>query len=252
MSDHCDRRTHIDSQEVKARSEHSSTQGEEDMSGLALEVRLSSEPHRQEPTSPPSSPTKATADLDDGTVGEASRSTRDQDSESSTNHSGTSSNSDTSRENMVDSDMESALGDFVTCLDTDEVTIRTTYKKYWKRVQASCSLDKGSLWSEAQFKWIGNSHQAMWGHDQEVVRTEWDCTPDEDHNSFEMCKVTVRMDQLLHIAEVTNSRVYSHESEAEAHGWVKAPVLSFKAISHLLLLAIWKRNNQDHGRSSRA
>ena len=80
------------------------------------------------------------------------------------------------RENVANSDMDSASGDCLTCLDTDEVIIRTTCKKYRKRVQASCSLGKGSLWSEAQLKWISDSHQVMSGHDHEIIRTEWDHT----------------------------------------------------------------------------
>ena len=68
----------------------------------------------------------------------------------------------------------------------------------------------------------------MWGHDQEVIRREWDCTLEKDCNSFEMHKMTVRMDQLLCIAEATNSEVYTWESEAEAHGWTKALALSLK------------------------
>ena len=152
----------------------------------------------------------ATIDPDDGTVGEALSSTEDQDNESSTNHSGTLSDSDVSRENVADSDMESASGDCITCLNIDVVTIRTACKMYRKRVQASCSLDKGSLWSEAQLKWIGNSCQAVWGHDQEVIRMEQYCALEGDCNSFEGCKMTVRMEQLLHIAEATNSKVYTH------------------------------------------
>ena len=46
--------------------------------------------------------------------------------------------------------------------------------------------------------------------------------------SFEMHKKTVRTDQLLCIAEATICKVYTLESEAEAHGWVKALVLSLK------------------------
>ena len=52
LGDHHDKRTHVDSQEGQARSEHSSTQGKEDTPTLALEVRPSSEPQEQEPTSP--------------------------------------------------------------------------------------------------------------------------------------------------------------------------------------------------------
>ena len=43
-----------------------------------------------------------------------------------------------------------------------------------------------------------------------------------------MCKMTVRMEQLLCIAEATNSKVYTQELNAEAHGWVKALVLPLK------------------------
>ena len=84
--------TCVDSKKIEVRSDHSSIQVEDDMPTLALEAGLCSEPQEQEPTSPPSSPTKVTADPDDGTVVEMSRSTGDQNSESSTNQSGTSSN----------------------------------------------------------------------------------------------------------------------------------------------------------------
>ena len=107
------------------------------MPKLVPEARPSSEPQGQEPTSPPSSPTKATADPGNGTVVGTLRSPRDQDSESNANHSGASSDSDASRENVANSDRESASGDHFTYLDTDEVTIRVTWKKYRKRAQAS-------------------------------------------------------------------------------------------------------------------
>ena len=38
---------------------------------------------------------------------------------------------------MANSNMESASGDCIMCLDIDEVTIRTICKKYRKRVLAS-------------------------------------------------------------------------------------------------------------------
>ena len=113
---------------------------------------------------------------------------------------------------MADSDMESASRNCVTSSDTDKVTIWTTHKKYRKRVQASCSLDMDSIWSEAQLKWISDSCQAVWGYDQEIIRMEQDHALEEDHSSFEMHKMTVRTDQLLHTAEATNCKVYTHES----------------------------------------
>ena len=75
---------------------------------------------------------------------------------------------------MASLDMESACRDCFKCLDTDEVTIRIAQKKYRKRVHSSCNQGKGSLWSEAQFKQIGNSCQAMCKHDHEIIRTEQD------------------------------------------------------------------------------
>ena len=175
------------------------------MPKLALEARPSSKRQGSEPTSPPSSPTKVTADPDDITVVGISRSTEDQDSEIIANHSGVSSNLDASKENVVDSHMESASRDCFTCSHTDEITIRIAQKKYRKRVQASCSQGKGNLRSEAQLKWMGDNCQVVWGHDQEIIRTERNCFLEEDHSSFEMCKMMARTDQLLFIKETTNS-----------------------------------------------
>ena len=126
------------------------------------------------------------------------------------------------------SDMNTASGNDVTFLDVDEVTIQTVQKKYQKRVWASHRLSKGSLWSEAQLKRIANSHQAVWGHDHKSIRTEWVHALVEDCSSFEMCKMMVRTDQLLHIAAATDSHIYTRDSEAETHGQAKTLVLSLK------------------------
>ena len=73
---------------------------------MALGARPTSEPHGQEPTSPHSSTTRTTADPDHGTVVQTSRSTGNQDSEINANHSGVLSDSDASKENVANSDME--------------------------------------------------------------------------------------------------------------------------------------------------
>ena len=231
-SNHCDKRTHVDSQEIKARSEQSSAQGNEDMPKLVLEAGPSFGQWGQEPARPPSSPTRATTDPDDGTAGGSSRSTGDQ----------ASSDSDLSRENVVDSDMDTASSDCITCSDTDEVTVPTARKKYWKRVQASCSLSKGSLWTEAKLKRISNSHWAMWGHDHESVNTEWECALAEDCNSFEMQKMMVKTDQLLTIAKAAGSKIYTR-----LRGWSPWPgknsgIVS-ETIPHSLLSFLWKGND---------
>ena len=43
-----------------------------------------------------------------------------------------------------------------------------------------------------------------------------------------MHNMMVRTDQLLHIAEATNAKIYTWELENEAHGWTKTLVLSLK------------------------
>ena len=63
-----DKQTHVDSPEVEVRSDHKSTQGNENTIELVLEAGHSSKPQGQEPTSSPSIPTKATADPDDAIV----------------------------------------------------------------------------------------------------------------------------------------------------------------------------------------
>ena len=56
----------------------------------------------------------------------------------------------------------------------------------------------------------------------------WNHALEEDCNSFEMHKMMVRTDHLLHIAEATNLKINIWESEAEAHGQAKTLVLSLK------------------------
>ena len=73
---------------------------------------------------------------------------------------------------MVDSDGDTASRDCIFCSDTDEASVRTAWKKYHKRLYASCKLGKGSNWMEVQLKRIGNSHQDFWGHDLAIVRSE--------------------------------------------------------------------------------
>ena len=108
---------------------------------------------------------------------------------------------------------------------TDQVTVWNVQKKYQKREWASCRLHKGSLWTDAQLKRISNSHQAMWGPDHENFQTDKDCALAEDHNSFEMCKMMVRTDQLLYIAAATDSQIHTRDSEPKALGQAMTLVL---------------------------
>ena len=100
--------------------------------------------------------------------------------------------------------------------------------KYRKRVRASCKLSKGNDWTDTQMKRIGDSHQDVWGHDHEIIRTKQKCTLTDDQTSFNMRRMATRTNQLLHIAEATGSKIYNRESEAETQGLTKALVLSLK------------------------
>ena len=78
LSNHHDKRTHVNSQEVKARSELSSAQGNENMPKLVTEAGPSFKQQQgQKPTSSTSSPIRATIHPDDGTVTGCLRSTGD-------------------------------------------------------------------------------------------------------------------------------------------------------------------------------
>ena len=101
LGDQCNKQTCVDSLVVKVRSEHSSTKDNEDIHKLEPEARPRSEPQGQEPTSPPSSPTKATADLGDHTVVGTLRSTGNHDIESNANCSEASCNGCIQREHSL-------------------------------------------------------------------------------------------------------------------------------------------------------
>ena len=81
---------------------------------------------------------------------------------------------------------------------------------------------------ETQMKRIWDSHQDVWGHDHNIVRTEQKCTLAEDHTSFEMKGMTTRTDQLVCIDKATGSKIYTRESEVGTHSSAKALVLSLK------------------------
>ena len=82
----------------------------------------------------------------------ASGSTEEDNSKDNTDHGGNESTQDESRENAADSDLELASGDCLTCSDMKEMAIRTTKKRFQKRLWASCSIVRGCLWSEFQVR----------------------------------------------------------------------------------------------------
>ena len=170
--DQCNKWTHVNSQEVKVRSEHNSMKDDEDLPEMVLEAGPSYDPWRHGPISLPSSPTNAPIDPDEGIVADTLRNTGDQDSENNCSHHGVSSDQNTSRENVAESDLESTSEDCLTCLDMDKVIITATQMNLMKNVQASCSLAKGCPWSEAQLKQIGDSYHVICVHDHWIVRLE--------------------------------------------------------------------------------
>ena len=149
--------------------------------------------------------------MHDNGVG-APGSTEEHNSENNTDHSGDKSTQVKLRE--TDFDLELTLRDCLTCSDMNEVGIITTWKRFQKRVQASCSIARGILWSEAQVRWIKDSHWAFWDSDHEVIWTEQLITLKGDHTSFEVNRMTTQTKQLLWIKEATHSKVYTQEPEA--------------------------------------
>ena len=129
---------------------------------------------------------------------------------------------------VVDSDGNTASGDCVSCSDTNGASVRTSHKKYHKRVHASCKSGKGSDCTEAQLKRINDSWQDVWGHVLAIIRSEQTHALEEDQESFKMQKTAVQMDQLLCITEAIVPKFYHHESETEMERRERKLVLSLK------------------------
>ena len=108
------KRAHTETAEAKVSSGHSTLQGD-----------------REPPETPPEA-------CNNGVY--ASRSAEEHNSEDNTDHSSDESTQDESRENAADSDLEWASGDCLTCSDMEELAIRMAWKRFQKRLQASCSI----------------------------------------------------------------------------------------------------------------
>ena len=93
------------------------------MPDLTPETRPGSRQQRQESSSPSSSPVRGLADSDEEVVAGSSKSTEDW----------TSSDSSSSKGNMADSDLDTASGDCLFCLDTDDISIRTAWEEIQKK-----------------------------------------------------------------------------------------------------------------------
>ena len=68
----------------------------------------------------------------------------------------------------------------------------------------------------------------MRAYDHKIIRVEQKCTLVDDCTSFEMRRMAMRTNQLIHIAKAPGSKIYTRESEADAQGLAKALVLSLK------------------------
>ena len=84
----------------------------------------------------------------------------------------------------MDSNLDTASEDCLSCLDTNKVSVRTACKKYRKRVRVSCKLSKGMDWK----KRVEGGCQDMWGHDHKIIRAKWKCVLADNHTSFKPSK----------------------------------------------------------------
>ena len=128
------------------------------------------------------------------------------------------------------------------CSDTEEATVKSAHNTFHKTVWPSCRLTKQDLWKEAQLEKIGDSCQTVWGSDYKVVKTEQDCTLNENHSSFEMNKIMVWTDQLLQIKYVTNTKnIHPRKYEAEVYGRKKTLLQSLKQF-HTHFYQLYKKS----------
>ena len=164
LNHHHNKRTHIDSQEVEARCEHSSAQDNEDMPKLIPGTGTSFKQWGQEPVSPPSSPTRATIDLEDGTVAQSSE------------YQGS-----------------SLLGLRVIKGECGWLwhghslwRLHIMFRHRWGVCTNCTGRGYGPPvdWAKAQLKRISHIHQDVWRHDHKSIRTEQDHALAEECNSF--------------------------------------------------------------------
>ena len=108
------------------------------------------------------------------------------------------------------------------------MAIRTTQKRFQKKVRASCSIARGCLWSKAQLKQIKDSCQAIWGSDHEIIWTEWKITLREESHFFWSEQDDCHNWPNFFKSKRPPTQKSTLESEAEAHGWKKTLMQSWK------------------------
>ena len=139
LLDHnCTKMTCVSSSKVEVGSEQSCTWDNDHMPNLTPETGTGSVQQRQESSSPSSSSMRTLANPDYKATTGSSKCTTDW----------TSSESGSSKRDMADSDLDTASGDCLSCLDTDDISVWTAQRKYRKRVRASYKLSKGRDWTE--------------------------------------------------------------------------------------------------------
>ena len=143
-----------------------------------------------------------------------------------------------SRGSLLDSNLDTASGECLSCSDTNEISMRTVHKKYRERVRVSYKSSKGVDWMDIQMKRIKGGHQDGRGQDLKIVSTEQRCTLADDHTSFKMRRMATRTDQLICIAKATGSK--STPGSQGAQGSAKALVLSLKQ-SHAHYYRLYKK-----------
>ena len=139
--------------------------------------------------------------------------------------------------------------DCLTCLDTEDATVKLAHKKFCKKVWVFCGPTKQILWKDAPLEQIGNNHTTVWGSDYKAIKTQWDLTLDRDSSSFAVSEMLVHTDQLLQIKVATNA---GNIDPPGPQGWCWQAEGGFgavtQAIPHSLLLAIRERHDLCHGR----
>ena len=127
----------------------------------------------------PSSPVKAVVTLNDRLAAEASESTADHDRDSAVGVCGddTDQSSDESdwssdlQDSAVDSGSKSSTGDCLMSSDNEEVAVDNVNSEVLEETMSLLCIAKICLWSEAKLKQIGDSLQAVWGSNHEIIQT---------------------------------------------------------------------------------
>ena len=85
--------------------------------------------------------------------------------------------------------------DCLTYSDTEDMAVKSAWKKLCKKIWDTCGPTRQGLWKDAWLEQIGNNSPTVWRSDYKAIKTKWDLTLDRDPSCFKVSGMMVHTDQ---------------------------------------------------------